>query len=142
MYKKILVPIDDSEPSKNTIEHAVDLAKATGGEITLLHVIDVGSLYETKNGKIVSMKDVKNKGNKLLRSAKEFVKEQGVPARTRLKRGDAWYQIVEEAEKKGYDAIVIGAHGKDMVKRILWGSVSENVKKHASCPVVIINKSK
>jgi nucleotide-binding universal stress UspA family protein len=46
--------------------------------------------------------------------------------------------IVREAERRGSDLIVLGARGLGMVKRLLLGSVSEAVVRHAARPVLVV----
>jgi len=48
--------------------------------------------------------------------------------------------IVAEAEKHGSDLIVVGARGLGVVKRVLLGSVSEHVLRHAACPVLVVRQ--
>jgi nucleotide-binding universal stress UspA family protein len=46
--------------------------------------------------------------------------------------------IVWVAEQEQFDAIVVGSHGKGAFKRVLLGSVSEHVMRHAPCPVLVV----
>jgi nucleotide-binding universal stress UspA family protein len=52
--------------------------------------------------------------------------------------GQAAPSILGEAAKQPSDLIVVGARGLGTVKRLLLGSVSESVLRHASCPVLIV----
>ncbi len=51
---------------------------------------------------------------------------------------DAGTAIVGEAERSGADLIVIGASGKGLLRRIISGSVSDHVVRHAHCPVLVV----
>lgn len=48
--------------------------------------------------------------------------------------------IVRDATTHASDLIVMGARGLGMVKRLLLGSVSESVLRHAACPVLIVHE--
>jgi nucleotide-binding universal stress UspA family protein len=48
--------------------------------------------------------------------------------------------ILAEADKHASDLIVVGARGLGVVKRMLLGSVSEAVLRHANCPVLIVHR--
>ncbi|HEY3833789.1 MAG TPA: universal stress protein [Acidimicrobiia bacterium] len=63
---------------------------------------------------------------------------QGVPVDRILEHGDPGATICMVAEHIGADVIVIGSHGKNWIKRVLLGSVSEYVVHHAKCPVLVV----
>lgn len=56
----------------------------------------------------------------------------------RIEGGDAGPMIVWVAEHEGSDAIVVGSHGRGVFKRLVIGSVSEHVVRHAPCPVLLV----
>jgi nucleotide-binding universal stress UspA family protein len=55
----------------------------------------------------------------------------------RIEGGDAGPMIVWVAEHEGSDVIVVGSHGHGAFKRLVLGSVSEHVVRHAPCPVLV-----
>jgi nucleotide-binding universal stress UspA family protein len=59
-------------------------------------------------------------------------------ARVRIEAGDPGPMIVWVAEDERCDVIVVGSHGKGALKRVLMGSVSEHVMRHAPCPVMVV----
>lgn len=59
----------------------------------------------------------------------------------RVEAGDAGPMLVWVAEHEGFDAIVVGSHGKGRLKRLVLGSVSEHVVHHAPCPVLVVRAS-
>ncbi len=59
----------------------------------------------------------------------------------RIEAGDAGPMLVWVAEQEGFDAIVVGSHGKGRLKRLVLGSVSEHVMRHAPCPVLVVRDS-
>ena len=59
----------------------------------------------------------------------------------RLEAGDAGPMLVWVAEQEGFDVIVVGSHGKGRLKRLVLGSVSEHVVRHAHCPVLVVRGS-
>ena len=56
----------------------------------------------------------------------------------RVEAGDAGPMLVWVAEQLGVDAIVVGSHGKGRLKRLVLGSVSEHVVRHAPGPVLVV----
>jgi nucleotide-binding universal stress UspA family protein len=56
----------------------------------------------------------------------------------RIEGGDAGPMLVWVAEHEGSDVIVVGSHGHGAFKRLVLGSVSEHVVRHAPCPVLVV----
>lgn len=56
----------------------------------------------------------------------------------RTEAGDAGPLIVWVAEHEGSDVVALGSHGRGVFKRMVMGSVSEHVVRHAPCPVLIV----
>jgi nucleotide-binding universal stress UspA family protein len=56
----------------------------------------------------------------------------------RVEAGDAGPMLVWVAEQEDSDVIVVGSHGRGMFKRLVLGSVSEHVVRHAPCPVLVV----
>jgi nucleotide-binding universal stress UspA family protein len=66
-----------------------------------------------------------------------------VPVEKVVEVGDAAAAICQVAERLGVDVVVVGSHGRTGLARILLGSVSEHVVRHAPCPVLVIpNRSR
>jgi nucleotide-binding universal stress UspA family protein len=66
-----------------------------------------------------------------LAEAKARLSELGVESRTLEGKGDPARIIVDQAEQEDADLIVVGSEGKNLIKRILYGSVSSGVVHHA-----------
>ena len=62
----------------------------------------------------------------------------GVDAARRVEHGDPAETICEVARTGGFDVIVVGSHGAGFLKRAFLGSVSQDVLRHAPCPVLIV----
>jgi nucleotide-binding universal stress UspA family protein len=56
----------------------------------------------------------------------------------RIETGDPAAMICYVAGEVGADVIIVGSHGKGFVSRVLLGSVSEYVTRHAPCPVLVV----
>jgi universal stress protein A len=61
-----------------------------------------------------------------------------VPKRTLIERGVPHDVIVGTAKSLGVDLIIMGTHGRLGLKRLVLGSVAENVVRHAPCPVLTV----
>ena len=62
----------------------------------------------------------------------------GLHVEQRIEGGDVAPTICEVARELGVDAIVVGSHTRGVVGRLVTGSVSEHVVRHAPCPVLVV----
>jgi nucleotide-binding universal stress UspA family protein len=139
---KILVPTDFSSSSEPALDFAVELARATGASLTLLHVYNP-TPYEIPEGMpisaIVNVDGVIAEFRKLLEAGKRKTEQAGAArVDTLLLQGSAYAEIVRTAEQRGYGLIVMGTHGRTGFSHMLLGSVAEKVVRKASCPVVTV----
>jgi nucleotide-binding universal stress UspA family protein len=145
MYQRILVPIDGSPTSTRGLDEAVRLARVTGGQIRLLHVIDeMISVTGFETG-AVYINDVlpmlKKAGTALLDKAKARVEPAGVPVDTLLVDCIArrTSEVVnEQAAAWNADLIVLGTHGRRGAGRLLLGSDAEQILRTATVPVLLV----
>jgi len=80
----------------------------------------------------------RRKAEEVLRAAAAEI-PSGRPVTTTGALGPIAPSIIAEAEKQASDLIVVGARGLGAVKRVLLGSVSETVLRHARCPVLVVH---
>ena len=140
--KRILVPLDGSDSSLRAAKYAIKVAKMANADIFFMHAV-VNPPYGDPRGAGIMI-------TAYIKEATEFVElwyinagnmasEQGVKftAETVLDVASAADSIVNYAESKKADLIVIGTKGRTGLKRLLLGSVASGVVTHASCPVLI-----
>ena len=141
--KRILCPVDFSEFSLRALERAAPLADWFDAEVVALHVIPFltppgpglpyfpAPLQTTKEQEAQAERDLKD-------LVAPFVAE-GVDVKTRVRRGDAWREILAEAEGLSADLVVMGTHGRSGFEHLLLGSVTEKVVRRATCPVLTVS---
>jgi nucleotide-binding universal stress UspA family protein len=136
VFEHILVAVDGSNRSEQTIDMAVDLAGRYGSAVTVLHVRE----YERYEGSDVDM-GPNISAEQLVDDALARFHSSGVQASGEVRRvssGDTPEQIVEVAEKAGADLIVLGSRGMSEWKSLLLGGVASKVVAQASCPVLLV----
>lgn len=137
-YSKILLPVDGSECSKRAALHAFSIARTYGGEIFVVHVIDIkeefiaGTYYEGL------LEKLKEGGQKILDEIEKMAEEHGLKVQKIMKTGNEAKEILEAAEELKADLIVMGSHGKSALTEFLTGSVSERVFRHSKIPVLTV----
>lgn len=86
------------------------------------------------------LRDRARKAAKLLRRAAQALRGKGFRATTELREGDVRAEILSAARKWRAKLIVLGSHGRHGLARVVLGSVSEHVARHAPCSVEIVRK--
>lgn len=128
---KILLPVDGSDCSKETLAWAAHTFDLENTDYYLLSVIPTfpGIVHDE-----YEILDV----NQVLKQARHTLEEIGAKVKqSEYLLGDAQERICEYAREISADQIVIGSHGRGGLARFLLGSVSEGVLEHAGCPVII-----
>ena len=144
MFRSIVVGTDGSGTARQAVREATELAAALGAAIELV------SAYEPVAGQRLReeareaprdlqwMINVREDVEATLREAAAEVEAAGVAVRTYAREGDPADAILDVAEERGADLIVVGNKGMTGAKRFLLGSVPNKVSHHAPCSVLII----
>ncbi len=152
MYKRILVPLDGSEPSNNALEHALGIAVKFGAELTLLAVVPkvmvpvfpdegFGAAPVTAAKDMARYQDrMKEIYENVLVEAKAKVGEEHpeLKVETVLREGRPSATIVDIAENDGVDLIVMGSRGIGGITGWILGSTSSHVVDSCTKPILIV----
>ncbi len=144
MFKSIVVGTDGSETAREAVNQAIGLAKAVGASIELVSAFEpipsqrlreqVREVPQDMQWMVNPREDVEA----TLREAADAVEQAGVPVTSYAREGDPADAILDVAEERGADLIVVGNKGMTGAKRFLLGSVPNRVSHHAPCSVLII----
>ena len=143
MYKKILVPVDGSEPSFDAIRHAADLAAITKGTVDLIHVVDVADqvqVYTHFHSAYLPdtyLEDFMTIGNEIMSEALPRLPEE-VRGEALVKTGEPRDFLLHFIEEQQYDLVVIGCRGLSALPGLFLGSVSQFLVQNAKCPVLVV----
>ncbi len=140
-YKNILVPTDGSEYSFYAAEHAVYLAKALGAKLYALSVVNAPLAFHAGIHYAESKVDMEKAAQEAVQKIKALSGENGVECQEMIVEGDPKTAIVDVACTVNADCIVIGSIGMSALERVLIGSVSDSVLRHAPCPVLMVRRS-
>ncbi len=131
----ILHPTDFSEGALYAFRLASALAHDYGARLIVLHVAPpIVSPYV--EGVIPPPVGYLTELNEQLIQLQP--KDRRIDVEHRLVEGDPAREILDTAEETHCDVILMGTHGRTGLRRLLMGSVAEEVLRHASCPVVTV----
>lgn len=147
--KRILVPTDFSPCSCEALDHAAELAERYGATLVVLHVWQTPTLMRASDALPLGVGD----GYQTLahmareRASAEMddflaplVEREGLWFRRQIEMGEPADTILAVAEQGHFDLVVMGTHGRTGIKRMILGSVAEQVSRRATCPVLTIRQ--
>lgn len=147
MFQHILVPLDGSPLAEQALPVAARLARACGGTITLLHVVDVSHAYVSYGAMqpIIARDAIEASlasGKSYLDSVRSHSDLAGVSVKEQVILGLASIVILSVLDEQAFDLVVMSSHGYTGVKHWMLGSTAEKVAHHAPVPVLILRKEK
>lgn len=140
MYKKILIPVENSETDNVIFDHIRPLAKLTGASLMLVHVADgyVARLQDQLN--LEDSEEIKE-DQAYLNGLQERLRQEGFTVQTRLCYGEPSDEILSAAQAAGCDLIAMSTHGHRFFKDLILGSVAENIRHRTGIPILMIRSS-
>lgn len=135
--RKILIPIDGSEPSIEAARVALDLAKRHMAEVVVLFVMDIPHLFLAEKLIETFRQDI---AEPAVGRVLEFARSKDVRATPMIVEGHPAEMIVKVACEQKVDLIAMGTRGASKMRKFLTGlgSVAQAVLVNAPCPVLVI----
>ena len=147
MFKKICVPIDNSDISDKVLNEALDLAKSSGAQVRVIHVVNLEQI--TFGIEMVGVAELKDTlleiANKLLGHVHEVIAAKGVNAEAALLENygsDLASVIIEDAKQWGADVFILGSHHLGSLSHFITGGVAEDIAHDSDIPILLITKHK
>jgi nucleotide-binding universal stress UspA family protein len=137
MYDNLLFPTDGSPGATAALDHALDVAAAHGATVHLLNVADTAQDSVTRIGDEV-IDTLETEGERIVDEAAARANERGVSTETVVLQGEPYSTIVDYADERETDLVVMPTHGRKGLERFLLGSVTERVVRRANVPVLTV----
>ncbi len=160
-FKKIFVPLDDSELSHRVFSQALELALVDRAQVMLFNCVTINSLGETAvpipvdlgmnvdlmnqayQAQRLRLESQEKQASGFLKNYSDAAAKQGLQVEFDCKMdGDPGHSVCESAQNWGADLIVLGRRGRTGFAEAFLGSVSNYVVHHASCSVFVIQEVK
>lgn len=140
--EKILVTTDGSKNSTKALLEAKKYAEMSGAGIDILSVINDSFLYAYMEEKYYSLgrteEEMNEFGKELLAESLKMFDDFDGELNVKLRTGDPGDEIIKEAEKVGYDLIIMGSRGLGTFSKAILGSVTNKVINHVKTNVLIV----
>jgi len=144
MFSSIVVGTDGSSTATQAVREAVDVAKAVGATLELVSAYSPVPEQRLREERRKAPEDVqwaihpRHEVESSLSDGADLAREAGVEVNTHARQGDPSDAIIDVAEERGADLIIVGNKGMTGAKRFLLGSVPDKISHHAPCSVMII----
>lgn len=143
VLKKILIATDSSESAEKAADFGVEIAGLSRAKVYAVSVIDTTPYYSIPLDQVWS-KEVYEQLEQMGYEADSYVekaaKAAGIEVESLVLKGNPAERILNFAEEQNVDMIVVGSHGRGGFERLVIGSVSEKVVRHAKVPVLVVRK--
>ncbi len=137
MYKRILVPLDNSPTDGPIVAHVQELARDSGANLVLIHVADGFAARNLKQLELRESEEIK-KDRAYLDDIAARLSATGLQVDAILASGDPTAEIIAAAEREKCDLIAMGTHGHRFIKDIFFGSVANEVRHQSLVPVLLV----
>ena len=138
-YKRVLCPIDFSEPSKAALKLALSIAEEGNADITILHVFD-SLTDEPMAARHFTVPEFRREYERSAADQLQALVPETARCRptARVSHGKAYRRILAAAAEDCADVIVMGVHGRHPLDLMLFGSTTNQVVRRATCPVLTV----
>jgi nucleotide-binding universal stress UspA family protein len=143
MYANIMIPTDGSELAGKAVHHGIALAKRIGAKVTVLTVLPPFHTFTTDTQMIEDTPAeykarMEERAKNTLGAGAKAAQAAGVACETVQVEHEHPYQaIIDTAESKGCDLIVMASHGRHGISAIVLGSETIKVLTHCKIPVLV-----
>jgi nucleotide-binding universal stress UspA family protein len=143
MYANMLIPTDGSELAEKAVQHGIALAKRLGAKVTALTVLPPFHTLTTDTRMIEDTPAqykarMQQHAEKTLGAVAQAATAAGVVCETVHAEHEHPYRaIIDTAESKGCNLIVMASHGRRGIAAIVLGSETVKVLTHSKIPVLV-----
>ena len=138
MYETILAPVDGSAPSDAAADHAIELARDAGATLSVVSVVDVGSLSAAKLDSEALLDGYEAEAERNVEAVADRAREAGVAVETAVLRGTPYRSILDRIDAVDADLVVLGSRGRGGIARALLGSTTDRVLRLSPIPVLVL----
>jgi nucleotide-binding universal stress UspA family protein len=140
-YSKILIPVDFSDTSLLAIKHGTYIARNTGAQIYLVHVVNAHFMSQNMFLPVVNLDQglIEAKASeKLVQLGEEITNEYKVQVQTIIRTGSPSSEVVKVARELSASLVVMGSHGYSPIQEFMIGSVALKVITRSPAPTMVL----
>ena len=140
--KKILVPCDFSKPAINAYRFAIDIAQRSNGTVHVLHVVELPVIHDVVLMPVLNFEqqlfdDLKAKAQSQFEKVSKKYDTGEVKVIFEVQFGAVSRMILDYADQKAIDIIIMGSHGASGMRELFIGSNAQRLVRHSNIPVLV-----
>jgi nucleotide-binding universal stress UspA family protein len=146
VFRDILVAVDGSAHADRALEEAIDLARLSGGSLTLVTVApELSTWFLAAGAGLPPAVDLAQLREDLIREYRQMLEQaearvpDGVGSTALVLEGRVGEAIVRQARAGGHDLVAMGSRGRGELRSMVLGSVSHQVLHDSPVPVLIVH---
>lgn len=141
-YKTILVAVDGSVGAELALHKAIHVAKRNNARLVIAHVIDTRALHNVAAFDASVYESLEKEATDLLSNYQEEAREAGIPdVQVLIEFGNPKTILAHDIPKQtGADLMLLGATGLNAFERLLIGSSSEYILRHATIDLLVVRE--
>jgi len=142
--RKILVPLDFSPCSERALQYALAFAGKFNATLVLLHVVEafpIDYLIGFESSRQANDWLIEQSRKRLKQLNRKLTAAGAITDEPIVNFGKPYHEIVQVSKDRGADLILIATHGYTGLKYIQLGSITEQVVRHAPCPVLVVREA-
>ncbi len=139
---RLLAATDLSAPANHAVERAAMIARESGAELYLLHVVSFGPLEKLRKlmqdtSVAMQQRIIETAHGRLVTQAATLAKRYGVSSDIRVLSGS----LLTELHDASADMVVCGARGESFMRHVLLGSTAERMLRSTRRPVLVVKQA-
>ena len=141
MFSQILVAFDNSVHAHKSLKMGFEFAKKNNSHLHVVTVVHLPDYAGTIDEVDETMREKKNLYEEIMGKVVAEAEKQGIKITSKILYGHIGQTLIKYEKEHEIDIIITGSHGKSPAAKLLLGSVSSYILKHANCPVLIVRES-
>lgn len=139
MFNHLLVPLDGSDNATSALKTAIQIARLFDSTITLVSVVNQNNLAVASGSLPYDFSDTLNqRAEEILDEGQKITDDAGIIVARVRREGIPKNEIITLSQDSKYDLIVMGKSGADALDRLLVGSTTAYVVRHAKIKVLVV----
>jgi nucleotide-binding universal stress UspA family protein len=126
----VLVATDFSPAFKTAVLYATSIARRHSSKLLLAHVVSSRSENDLMDGRRAGQMEITEH---LLANRLDGIQHELI-----VRSGDIWEILAQLIAERGIDLVVVGTRGRTGIRKLILGSVAENIFRQAPCPVLTV----
>jgi nucleotide-binding universal stress UspA family protein len=140
VYKKIMVPVENSPYDDAIVDHITELARVCKASVLLIHVADGWAARNITQLQLRESEEIKKDREYIEQLATSMV-ARGITADALLASGDPASEISAAAARENCDLIAMSTHGHKFIGDVIHGSVANAVRHTSHIPILLVRGS-